>query len=252
MAYTIDLSNQVALVTGGIQGIGLAVCKTLASAGASVAVCDILDEDDPKTQKGLEEIEKAGDVKVFYIKKDLAVQEQCYEIIDILIEEFGRLDMFVANAGVTGKGNQWDAAYSVNVKSVYYCYERAKQYLVLSKGRIVIMTSASVFTGGTGIPEYIGSKGGTHAITRYIARECAPLGVRVNAVAPAVIMTEMTVKRFGSERNMLDYYKGKLPLNRIGTVEDVANAVLYLASDMSNWTCGETLMLDGGRLYLGN
>ena len=242
----------MALVTGGIQGIGLGVCKAMACAGASIAVCDILSEDDPKTQKGISEIKKAGGVKVCYIKKDLAAQEQCYEVIDILIEEFGRLDIFVANAGITGKGNNWDAAYNVNVKSVYYCYEKAKQYLVQSQGRTVIISSASIFTGGTGIPEYIGSKGGTHAITRYIARECAPLGVRVNGVAPAVIMTEMTVTRFGSEQNMLSHYKGKLPLNRIGTIEDVANAVLYLASSMSNWTCGETLLLDGGRLYLGN
>jgi len=144
MAYTIDLSNQVALVTGGIQGIGLGVCKTLACAGASIAVCDILSEDDPKTQKGIGDIKKAGDVKVFYIKKDLAAQEQCYEVIDVLIEEFGRLDIFVANAGITGKDNNWDAAYNVNVKSVYYCYEKAKQYLVQSQGRIVIMSTASV------------------------------------------------------------------------------------------------------------
>jgi NAD(P)-dependent dehydrogenase (short-subunit alcohol dehydrogenase family) len=85
---------------------------------------------------------------------------------------------------------------------------------------------------------------------RFLARECARLGIRVNGIAPAVIMTDMTLTRFGSTENMLKHYENKLPLNRIGTVEDVANTVLYLASDMSNWMCGETLLLDGGRLYL--
>jgi len=252
MAYTIDLSNQVALVTGGIQGIGLGICKTLASAGASIAICDILNESNAQTLKGIEEIQLAGKGAVLYIKRDLSKQQHCYEVIDLLIEKFGRLDIFVANAGITGKGGNWDDAFNVNVKSVYYCYEKARQYLAQSEGRVVIMSSASVLSGGTGIPEYIASKGGTHALTRYLARECAPLGIRVNAVAPAVIMTDMTITRFGSEQKMLDHYEGRLPLNRIGTVEDVANTVLYLASNMSNWTCGETLLLDGGRLYLGN
>ena len=249
MAYNIDLSNQVALVTGGIQGIGLGISKTLARAGAAIAVCDILPESDPKVISGLGELKNAG-AQVFYIRRDLGSEKECHEMIDILIEKFNRLDIFIANAAITGKGGGWDAAFNVNVKSIFFCYERAKEYLKAACGRIVILSSGSVFTGGTGIPEYIVTKGGAHALVRYLARECAPFGIRVNGVAPAVIMTEMTLTRFGSAEKMLQYYEGKLPLGKIGTIEDVANAVLYLGSDMSGWTCGETLLLDGGRTYL--
>ncbi|MCL2006866.1 MAG: SDR family oxidoreductase [Treponema sp.] len=249
MAYTIDLSNQVAFVTGGIRGIGLAISKTLAIAGATIAICDILPEDDPAVIKGKEELEKIG-ASFYYISRDLSIETFCREAIDLVIAQFGRLDIFIANAGITGKDGNWDAAFDLNVKGIYFCYERAKEHLERVAGRIVIISSASIFTGGTGIPEYIATKGGTQALVRYIAREGAPIGIRVNAVAPAVIMTEMTITRFGSAENMLKHYEGKLPLGRIGTVEDVANAVLYLASDMSNWTCGETLVLDGGRLHL--
>ncbi|MCL2588042.1 MAG: SDR family oxidoreductase [Oscillospiraceae bacterium] len=248
MAYIIDLSNQAALVTGGAQGIGLAICKTLAAAGAKVALCDILDEHDARIQQALTEIAQAGAEEVLYIRRDLSIRQACYEVIDVVIEHFGKLDILVPNAAIPGKDN-WDLAFAVNVKSIHYCYEQAKPYLERTGGRIVIVSTGSVLSGGMNI-EYIGTKGGAHAMTRFIARECAPLGIRVNAVAPAVILSELMLKRFGSEEALLEHYKGKLPLGRMGTVTDIANAVLYLASDMSNWTCGETLLIDGGRLYL--
>lgn len=250
MSYTIDLEGQVALVTGGVQGIGLAIAKTLAQAGAKIAVCDIQKEDDEKVLAGLAAIRAAGGKDALYLRHDLSLEDECRAMIDDVVSSCGRLDVLVANAAVVGRNGDWENAFNVNVRGVYAACNHAKAQLQKTKGRIVVMTSASVYTGGTGIPEYIATKGGTSAMIRYIARECAPLGVRVNGVAPAVIMTEMTITRFGSAEKMLEHYKGKLPLNRIGTTEDVANAVLYLASEMSNWTCGETLLLDGGRLYL--
>ena len=250
MAYSVDLKNQVALITGGVQGIGLAIAKVLAEAGARIAVCDILSKEDTITKNGLEEIAKAGNQDPVFINKDLSVENDCYRMIDTVIETCGRLDILVLNAAVVGKGGKWDAAFNVNVKSLYCTAEYAKPFLEKTKGRIVIMTSASIFSGGTGIPEYIATKAGAHSMIRFLARECAGIGVRVNGVAPAVIMTDMTLTRFGSEENMLKHYENKLPLNRIGTVKDVANTVLFLASDMSDWMCGETLLLDGGRMYL--
>ena len=250
MSYSVDLKNQVALITGGIQGIGLAIAKVLAEAGARVAVCDILPKEDETTKNGLEEIAKAGDLPPIFINKDLSAEDGCCGMIDAVIENCGRLDILVLNAAIVGKDGKWEAAFNVNVKGLYCTADYAKPFLEKTKGRIVIMTSASIFSGGTGIPEYIATKAGAYSMIRFLARECAGLGVRVNGVAPAVIMTDMTLTRFGSEENMLKYYENKLPLNRIGTVRDVANAVLFLASDMSNWMCGETLLLDGGRMYL--
>jgi NAD(P)-dependent dehydrogenase (short-subunit alcohol dehydrogenase family) len=250
VAYSIDLKDQVAVVTGGVQGIGLGIAKVLAQAGARIAVCDILPEEDAITRKGLAEITHAGDPAPLFINKDLSDENSCCAMIDTVMETCGRLDILVLNAAVVGKAGNWDIAFHVNVKCLYGTANYAKPFLGKTKGRIVIMTSASIFTGGTGIPEYIATKGGTYAMIRFLARECAGLGIRVNGVAPAVIMTDMTLTRFGSPENMLKHYENKLPLNRIGTVEDVANTVLYLASGMSNWMCGETLLLDGGRLYL--
>lgn len=251
MAFIIDLSGQVALVTGGIQGIGFAIAKILSQAGAQVVVCDIIPKNDAIVEKALISIGEAPNNPALYLCHDLSKEKECYAMIDETILNCGRLDILVPNAAVVGKNGNWDAAFNVNVKGIYFSCTRARKYLAKTLGRIVIMTSASVYTGGTGIPEYIATKGGTSAMIRYIARECAPEGIRVNGVAPAVIMTDMTLTRFGSAQKMLAHYQGKLPLNRIGTVEDVAKSVLYLASDMSNWTCGETLLLDGGRLYLG-
>lgn len=250
MAFTIDLGGQVALVTGGIQGIGLAIGKTLAQAGARVVVCDIFEADSDKVHIGMGALRDAGDQEPAYLRHDLSIQENCYAMVDDIEAAFRRLDILVLNAAIVGKNGNWEAAFNVNVKGLWFTCDHARDLLAKTGGRVVILTSASVITGGTGIPEYIATKGGASAMIRYIAREFAPLGVRVNGVAPAVIMTDMTLTRFGSAEAMLEHYKGRLPLNRIGTVEDVANGVLYLASDMSSWTCGETLLLDGGRLYL--
>jgi NAD(P)-dependent dehydrogenase (short-subunit alcohol dehydrogenase family) len=250
MAYLIDLKGQVALVTGGVQGIGLAIAKVLAQAGARIAVCDILPEENEITRQGLAEIARATDVYPLFINKDLSDENDCKKMVDMVIETCHRLDIIVFNAAVVGKGGKWDLAFRVNVKCLYCTANYAKPFLEKTKGRIIIMTSASIFTGGTEIPEYIATKGGTYAMVRFLARECAKIGIRVNGIAPAVIMTDMTLTRFGNAENMLKHYEGKLPMNRIGTVENVADTVLYLASDMSSWMCGETLLLDGGRLYL--
>lgn len=250
MAYSIDLSGQVAVVTGGIQGIGLAISKVLAMSGAEVVVCDIAQAEEERVVSGLSEIARSGGRTPRYLRRDLSREEECRAMVEEAAAQFGRLDILVANAAVVGKGGGWDTAFAVNVKGIYFACRQAMPYLAKTGGRVVIMTSASVYTGGTGIPEYIATKGGTSAMIRYLAREGAAQGVRVNGVAPAVIMTEMTLTRFGSAEKMLEHYEGKLPLGRIGTVEDVANGVLYLASGMSNWMCGETLLLDGGRLYL--
>lgn len=248
--YSIDLDGQVALVTGGIAGIGLATCRLLAQAGARVVVCDLLPRDDPRVGPGLAAITATGGPPPIYLEFNLSTRDGCERMVKAARNEAGRIDVFVANAAVVGNGGRWSEAFDVNAVGVYETAEMLRDDLERTNGRICVMTSASILTGSTGIPEYIASKGAAHALIRYLARTYAPLGIRVNGVAPAVIMTDMTLTRFGSEQAMIDHYRGRLPLNRIGTVEDVAGAVLFLASELSNWMTGETLLLDGGRLYL--
>ena len=118
-------------------------------------------------------------------------------------------------------------------------------------GRIVNITSTCVFTGGTGIPQYVATKGGIYSLTRYMAKTYAPLGILVNAVMPSVIMSEMIMTRYSSEEEMLAHYIPQMPIRRIGYPEDIARVVLFLCSDLSSFICGEIIVADGGRMAVG-
>jgi NAD(P)-dependent dehydrogenase (short-subunit alcohol dehydrogenase family) len=118
-------------------------------------------------------------------------------------------------------------------------------------GRIVNITSTCVQTGGTGIPQYVATKAGAYSLTRYLAKTYAPLGIIVNAVMPAVIMSEMIMTRYSSEEEMMAHYIPQMPVRRIGYPEDIANVVLFLCSELSSFICGEIIVADGGRMHVG-
>ena len=168
-------------------------------------------------------------------------------ITDIVVQ-YGRLDILVNNAGIVA---DWDKSYAVNTKAMYYCCEAARPYLEKTKGCIVILTSASVFSGGTGYPQYNVTKAGCYALTLFLAKNYAKYGIRVNGVAPAVIMSKMLVTRFGSEDAIFEHYKNIMPLGKIGYPEDIANIVLFLACELSSYMTGEVLIADGGRMHIG-
>ena len=118
-------------------------------------------------------------------------------------------------------------------------------------GRIVNITSTCVLTGGTGIPQYVATKAGAYSLTRYLAKTYAPEGILVNAVMPAVIMSDMIMTRYESEQEMIEHYIPQMPVRRIGYPEDVAGVVLFLCSNLSSFVCGEVIVADGGRMYVG-
>lgn len=246
MAYTIDLNNQVAIITGAAKGIGKATAKLLTQAGAQVVIDDIVSLE--KITPVIDEISRFGK-KPYYIQKDISIEENTRDIVSEVLDQFSRVDILVNNAGVVA---DWDKSYAIHVKGLYYCSRAVKEPMVKQgSGRIINITSTCVFSGGTGIPQYVATKAGAYSLTRYLAKTYAPLGILVNAVMPSVIMSDMIMTRYASEEEMIAHYIPQMPIKRIGYPEDVANIVLFLSSELSSYVCGEIIIADGGRLHIG-
>lgn len=246
MAYPIDLGGQVAIITGAAKGIGEACARYLTQAGAQVVIADLVSPE--KIHPVLDGIADLG-LRPDYIRGDISEKENADNLIHTTLEKFGRVDILVNNAGVVA---DWDKSNAVHVKAVHYCSDAVKVPMAeRGSGRIVNLTSTCVFSGGTGIPEYVASKGGTYALTRYQAKTYAPLGILVNGVMPAVIMSDMIMTRYATEEEMIDHYTSIMPVKRIGYPDDVAGVVLFLCSDLAGFVCGEIIVVDGGRLHVG-
>ena len=246
MSYSIDFEGKVAIITGAAKGIGKATAKLLAKAGAQVVIDDIAPMD--AAAATLDEIEKVG-LRPFYIQKDISREENCQELVQETLAKFKRVDFLVNNAGVVA---DWDKSYAIHVKGLHYCSEAVKDHMAeRGDGRIVNITSTCVQTGGTGIPQYVATKAGAYSLTRYLAKTYAPLGIIVNAVMPAVIMSEMIMTRYANEEEMMAHYIPQMPVRRIGYPEDIANVVLFLCSELSSFICGEIIVADGGRMHVG-
>lgn len=245
MAYSIDLGGQVAIVTGAVQGIGAAIAEKLCEAGAQVVINDICDPGEAVEIQ--DKCEKIG-LRPYYIRCDISDESAVVSMIEETAAKFGRLDMLVNNAGIVA---DWDKSFEVNTKGMYYCSEAAKPHLAKVNGRIVILTSASVFNGGTGYPQYNVTKAGCYALVMFLARNYASSGIRVNGIAPAVIMSKMLATRFGSEQAVLEHYKNVMPMGTIGFPEDIGNIALFLCCELSRFMTGEVLIADGGRMHIG-
>ena len=246
MSYAIDLGGQVAIITGAAKGIGRAAAEILTQAGAQVVIDDIIDPE--KAKPILDEIGKLG-LRPYYIQKDISKEENCHEMAAEVLKEFGQIDILVNNAGVVA---DWDKSFDIHVKAVHFCAEAVKDHMAKrGNGRIINITSTCVFSGGTGIPQYVATKAGAYSLTRYQAKTYAPLGILVNAVMPSVIMSEMIMTRYTSAEEMEAHYIPQMPVGRIGYPEDVAGVILFLCSELSSFVCGEIIVADGGRLAVG-
>lgn len=244
MTYTIDLSGQVAIVTGGVKGIGRAVCRLLAQAGADIVLDDILGEE--AARPTVEHIEGLGR-RVAFVQADVAIPSDVERIVEVGLKAFGRIDVLVNNAGVS---EDWDRTLAVNAQGPYLCAMAVLPHMVeRGSGRIVNISSAAALSGSTGAPAYVVSKGGVFSLTRYLAREYAPKGVLVNGIMPAVIQTDMLMARYKTEEALYEHYIPRMPIRRVGQPIDVANVVLFLCSELSNYISGEVIVADGGRLW---
>ncbi|MGE5483601.1 MAG: SDR family NAD(P)-dependent oxidoreductase [Ignavibacteriales bacterium] len=245
MSYEIDMTGQVAIVTGGGRGIGAATAGVLAQAGAQVVVADLAG-----AGMATEVPDRTGrdSLQPLCLQEDVSSEDGARRVVERAVKEFGRVDVLVNNAGVVA---DWDRSWAVHVKASFYCSEAAKKVMAQNAyGRIVLISSTAAFTGSTGIPEYVSSKGGAVALTRYLARQYAPLGILVNAIAPAVIKSDMLMARYHDEQEMLRHYIPQMPIGRIGYPIDIARVVLFLCSELSSYVCGQIIVADGGRMHL--
>ncbi|MCK5598810.1 3-oxoacyl-[acyl-carrier-protein] reductase [bacterium] len=240
----IDLKDKVALVTGSAQGIGLAIALKLKEAGATVIGWD-LDE------KGLEELKKLTGEEVY--KVNVASFAEVEKAAEKVLEKYKKVDILVNNAGITRDNlvmrmeeSEWDSVLAVNLKSAFNTVKAFNRNMLRNRwGRIINMASVIGLMGNAGQANYAASKGGLIAFTKSIAKEFASRNILVNAIAPGFIETKMTAKL--GEENMKEYFK-VIPLKKFGQPEDVANIVLFLSSELSNYVTGQVINCDGGMI----
>ena len=243
----IDLSNKVALVTGGSRGIGKAIGSHLAGAGAKVALADVVDT--AQIQASADEI-GGGAIAV---SANVTNPDDCAAAVSQVEEALGPIDVLVNNAGITRDGllirmadADWSAVLDVNLKGVFNMTKAvARGMMKRRSGRVVNIASVVGITGNAGQANYSASKAGVIGFTKTIAKELASRGVLVNAVAPGFIDTDMTKALPESARETL---LKLIPLSRLGSPDDVARAVLFLSSDLASYITGQVVVVDGGMI----
>ncbi len=243
-----DLSNRVAVVTGGSRGIGAAVCEALAAQGAHVVVGYARGEDQARAVAD-QIAERGGSAAVAgFDVADMATAER--SVVEVA-KQHGRLDILVANAGIAIDGlllavkeDDLDRLFAVNVKGAIACARGALQTMMRARsGRIVFLSSVVGEMGNAGQVAYAATKAGLLGVTKTLAREFASRNVTVNAVAPGFIETDMTR---GVGEAMREQLLAVVPLGRVGSSADVAAAVVYLCSDEASYVTGQTLRVNGG------
>ena len=239
--------GKVAVITGASRGIGKSIAFALAAQGATIVAMDM---DQAATDATVAELQATG-AKALAVVGNVTVTADVERMIDAAVEAFGRVDILVNNAGITRDGlimrmkdEDWDAVLSVNLKGAFVCTRTA--FKVMSKqryGRIINIASIVGQMGNAGQANYCASKAGLIGLTKSNAREMAKRNVTVNAVAPGFIATAMTDALSDKVREEL---AAQIPLERLGSADDIANAVVFLASEASGYITGHVLAVNGG------
>jgi 3-oxoacyl-[acyl-carrier protein] reductase len=243
----IDLSGKKALITGSGRGIGRDIALTLAKAGCDIGVSDI---DLTTAQQTAGDISALGR-KAVALKANVANGAEVAAMVGEFTAAFGGMDILVNNAGITRDGlimrmkeEDWDLVLDINLKSAYLCCKEAARTLMKSPaGRIVNIASVVGLMGNAGQANYSASKAGLIGLTKTLAREFASRNITVNAVAPGFIKTAMTDKLTDEQKLKL---ASQIPLQALGSSQDVANAVLFLSSALASYITGQVITVDGG------
>ncbi|MFC2455820.1 MAG: 3-oxoacyl-[acyl-carrier-protein] reductase [Segatella salivae] len=244
------LTGKTALVTGAARGIGKAIALKFASEGANIAFTDLVIDEEHGGLATEREIAALG-VKAKGYASNAADFTQSEEVVNLVNEEFGSVDILVNNAGITKDGLmlrmtelQWDAVINVNLKSAFNFIHACVPVMMRQRGGSIInMASVVGVHGNAGQANYAASKAGMIALAKSVGQEMGPKGIRANAIAPGFIDTAMTQ---ALPENIRKEWISKIPLRRGGTVEDIANTALFLASDLSSYVCGQVIQVDGG------
>lgn len=239
--------DRIAVVTGASRGIGRSISLALSAAGATIVAMDM---DQSATDAVVAEIIAAGG-KALAVVGNVTVPEDAEKMIDAAMAEYGRVDILVNNAGITRDGiflrmkdEDWDAVLTVNLKGAFLCSRAASKVMTKQRyGRIINIASVVGQMGNAGQANYCASKAGLIGLTKSNARELAKRNITVNAVAPGFIATAMTDALSDKVKAELT---AQIPLERLGTAEDIANAVLFLAAEKSGYITGHVVSVNGG------
>ena len=247
-----SLKDKIALITGGSRGIGRAVADGFIEMGAQVVLSSRKQAD---LDKAIQEISgKGGRAKA--IAAHMGKKEDIDRLVDETLKEFGRIDIPVNNAGTNPffgpildlPAEAWDKIMEVNLRGYFLCAQRVAQSMAgRKKGVIINMASLAGFRSSPGMGAYCVSKAGVIMLTRVLAAELGPLGIRVNAIAPGVIVTKFS-EALWSNPQIREKAETAAALRRVGTVEEIVGAAIYLASEASSYVSGETLPISGGSL----
>jgi len=242
-----ELNGKIALVTGSARGLGQSIALKLAEAGADIALCDLNAEWLDESKQKVEALGRRAECYAI----NVADADSVTEGIKAIEKEFGGIDILVNNAGITKDGllmrmseADWDAVLNVNLKGTFLCTKAAMRGMMKRRsGTIVNIASVIGLMGNAGQANYAASKGGVISFSKTVAKELASRNVRCNAVAPGFIRTAMTD---ALDEEVQEKMKALIPLHRFGEPEDVANVVLFLASDQSAYVTGQVLSTCGG------
>ena len=244
------LDGKVALITGGAAGIGKATAKVFVEQGATVCICDVNEKVGTKT---------ANELGCVFSKVDVADRQAVQDWVDEVVEKYGRIDILINNAGILKDGlfvkvkdgelvkqmteDSFDTVVKVNLKGVFNCTQAVAPYMIRQgSGSIVNASSVVGLDGNFGQTNYVATKAGVVGMTKVWARELGRYNIRVNAVAPGIIRTEMVASM---PENAITEFKKHQPLGRFGEPEEVAKAYLFLASDEASFVSGAVLRVDG-------
>ena len=244
-----QFQGKVAIVTGGSFGIGRATAIAFADRGAKVAIVDYIEDNET-----LNHIQAAGGEAIF-VKCDVSKGADVKAMIEKVMAAYGRLDYAFNNAGIEGASapthecteENWERTIGVNLKGVWLCMKyEIQQMLKQGKGAIVNCASIAGLVGFQGLPVYVASKHGVVGLTKTAALEYAKSGIRVNAVCPGVIKTNMVDRITGREKEVEKQFEDMEPVGRMGQPEEVAEAVIWLCSDAASFVTGDAMAVDGG------
>lgn len=250
----IELKGRVALVTGGSRGIGKACCEAFARAGARVAVNYRLER--PSAELLVERINNAGG-EAFELAADVSIKEEAEMMVDETVDRYGRLDILVNNAGIWTTSPieelsdlEWRETLDINLTGTFNMIRAAVPHMKeQQRGRIINISSTAGQRGEADHAHYAASKGGVIALTKSLAGELAPSGILTNCVAPGWVETDMSRATLeGDDGNRI---RSQIPLGRAGTPDEIAGAVLFLASDLASFVNGEILNVNGGAVLCG-
>ena len=245
------LDGKVALISGGARGQGAAEAMLFAKEGAKVVIGDLLDDEGRQVEAQIAEL--GGDAT--YVRLDVTSADDWDAAVQTALDRYSKLDILVNNAGILGRrtgiedttSDQWDAILDVNAKGVFLGTKAAIPALQEAGGGSIVNISsiAGIIGSKNGIPAYQASKGAVRLLTKSTAIQHAADNIRCNSVHPGMIVTAMTEETLAIPE-MREFYDQNIPLGRLGTVDDIANGVLFLASDDSSFVTGSELVIDGG------